>query len=114
MKVFTLAFVLLLGAAQGGGGCSNPNYIGVQDYGSVTGRVIDAKTNQPISGALVAVGSNLTATADAQGGFTLTQVPAGTQTVSVSAAGYATATQTATVHKDQTTQLDYIKLTPVQ
>ena len=113
MKVFTLAFVLLLGA-QGGGGCSNPNDIGVQDYGTVTGRVIDAKTNQPISSALIAVGSTVTATADAQGAFTLTQVPAGTQTVTASAAGYTTATQTATVHKGQTTQLDYIKLSPVQ
>jgi len=113
MKVFTLAFVLLLGA-QGGGGCSNPNYIGVQDYGSVTGRVIDAKTNQPVNSALIAVGSTLTARTDAQGGFTVTQVPAGTQTVTVSAAGYATATQTASVKKDQTTQLGYIKLSPVQ
>jgi outer membrane receptor for ferrienterochelin and colicins len=113
MKLCTLAFVLLLGA-QGGGGCSNPNYIGVQDYGAVTGRVIDAKTNQPVSSALVAVGSTVTATTDAQGAFTLTQVPAGSQTVTVSAAGYVTTSQTASVKKDQTTQLDYIKLTAVQ
>ncbi|MBV8363639.1 MAG: carboxypeptidase-like regulatory domain-containing protein [Candidatus Eremiobacteraeota bacterium] len=112
MKVFALAFVLLLGAQ--GGGCSNPNDIGVQDYGNVTGRVLDAKTNQPISGALISVGSTVTATTDAQGGFTLTQVPAGTQTVTVSAAGYTTSTQTASVKKAQTTQLDYIKLTAVQ
>ncbi|MBV8689265.1 MAG: carboxypeptidase-like regulatory domain-containing protein [Candidatus Eremiobacteraeota bacterium] len=112
MKGFLLAFVLLLGAQ--GGGCSNPNDIGVQDYGNVTGRVLDAKTNQPINGALIAVGSTVTATTDAQGGFTLTQVPAGTQTVTVSAAGYTTLTQTATVKKDQTTQLDYVKLTAVQ
>lgn len=113
MKLLTLAFVLLLGGANGGG-CSNPNYIGVQDYGSLTGRVIDAKTNQPISSALVAVGSTVTATTDAQGAFTLTQVPAGTQTVTVSAAGYTTTTQTASVKKDQTIQLGYVKLTSVQ
>ncbi len=29
------------------GGCLDPNDIGIQDYGSVNGRVIDAKTNAP-------------------------------------------------------------------
>jgi len=113
MKLLILAFALLLGAANGGG-CSNPNGIGVQDYGSVTGRVIDAKTNQPINSALVAVGSTVTATTDGQGAFTLIHVPSGTQTVTVSAAGYTTSTQTTSIKKDQTAQLDYIKLTPVQ
>ncbi|GAC1499751.1 MAG: hypothetical protein NVS1B14_03360 [Vulcanimicrobiaceae bacterium] len=115
MKILLLASVLLLGAAGNGGGCSpDPNYIGVQDYGSVTGRVIDAKTNQPIGNALVAIGTQVTATTDAQGGFSLIHVPAGTQTVTVSAGGYVTFAVDAKVRKDQNTQMDYIKLTAIQ
>ncbi|GAC1652683.1 MAG: hypothetical protein NVS9B12_02250 [Vulcanimicrobiaceae bacterium] len=116
MKIWLLAAaasVLLLGA--NGGGCgADPNHIGVQDYGSVTGRVIDAKTNQPINSALVAVGTTVTATTDAHGAFTLDNVPVGTETVTASAGGYTTTTVDAKVKKGETTQLDYIKLTPIQ
>ena len=110
-----MASVLLLGVlGANGGGCQpDPNHIGVQDYGSVTGRVIDVKTNQPVSNALVDVGTTVNATTDSQGAFTLGNIPAGTQTVRVSAAGYVTASVDAKVKKDQTTQLDYIKLTPI-
>ncbi len=112
MKIWVwagVASVLLLGA-NGGGCSSDPNHIGVQDYGSVTGRVIDAKTNQPINSALVAIGTTVTATTDAQGGFTLLHVPVGTETVTASAAGYTTSTVDIKVKKDLTTQMDYIKL----
>lgn len=115
MKIWLLASVLLLGAAGNSGGCQpDPNHIGVQDFGSIVGRVIDAKTNQPVNTALVAVGTTVTATTDTQGAFTLTNVPAGTQTITVSAGGYNTASVEAKVKKDTTTQLDYIKLTPIQ
>ena len=111
--MLALSGVLLLGA--NGGGCSgDPNHIGVQDYGGVTGRVIDANTNKPIGNALVSVGATVTANTDAQGAFTLTHVPAGTQEVDASAPGYTTGSLQAKVKKDETTQLDYIKLTPVQ
>lgn len=115
MRVWVLATVLLLGVlGANGGGCQpDPNHIGVQDYGSVTGRVIDAKTNQPISTATVAVGTTITATTDSAGAFTLGNVPAGTQTVRVSAAGYVTASVDTKIKKDQTAQLDYIKLSPI-
>lgn len=115
MRVWVLAGVLLLGVlgADGGGCQPDPNHIGVQDYGSVTGRVIDAKSNQPVSNATVAVGTTVTATTDTQGAFTLGNVPAGTQTVRVSAAGYVTSSVDAKIKKDQTAQLDYIKLTPL-
>jgi len=68
-------------------GC-DPNYIGVQEYGSITGRVIDAKTNLPLSGGYVNVGSLYVTHTDAQGAFTLPKVPVGTQEVTISATGY--------------------------
>ena len=114
MKVLAFAVLLILGAAGANGGCSDPNNIGVQDYGSITGRVVDLKTNLPISNATVAVGSLVTGSTDPQGGFLLTKVPAGTQPLTVSAAGYTTLDLNAKVKKDQTTQVDYIKLTAVQ
>ncbi|PZR57046.1 MAG: hypothetical protein DLM50_06925 [Candidatus Meridianibacter frigidus] len=112
MKLWGLAILLLLGSLGANGGCSDPTHIGVQDYGSVTGRVIDAKTNRPINTATVSVGTTVTATTDTLGAFTLGNVPAGDQPVTVSAAGYVTQTVEAKVSKGQTTQMDYIKLTP--
>ena len=110
--VAAAASLLLLGA--NGGGCgADPGHIGVQDYGSVTGRVIDAKTNRPVNAALVAIGTTVTATTDAQGAFTLDKVPAGTETITASSGGYATTSMDVKVKKDQTTQVDYIKLTPL-
>ncbi len=115
MKMLLLASVLLLGAASNGGGCGyDPNRIGIQEYGSVVGRVIDAKTQAPVGNAIVSVGSTLTASAGAQGEFTLQRVPIGTQEVTATAGGYLTTSVKAVVVKDQTTQVDYIRLTPVQ
>jgi hypothetical protein len=79
--------VAVLAATLGDKGC-DPNYIGVQDYGAITGRVIDAKTNGPISGALVSVGSLYVTRSDPQGAFTLPKVPIGTQQVVITATGY--------------------------
>ncbi|MDQ2681353.1 MAG: carboxypeptidase-like regulatory domain-containing protein [Candidatus Eremiobacteraeota bacterium] len=109
MKILLLAAVFLLGAANGGG-CSDPNHIGVQEYGTIVGRVIDARTNAPIGNALVSVGSLYTASTDNQGAFILKTVPAGDQTVSASAPGYTTETVDVDVKKDQTVSADYIKL----
>jgi hypothetical protein len=70
-------------------GCANPNFIGVQDYGTIIGNVVDGGT-KPISGALVSsTGSSSTFRTAADGSFTLPQVAIGTQTLSVSAPGYA-------------------------
>ena len=113
MKVLVLGFVLLLGAANNGGCSSNPNYIGVQQYGAVTGRVLDATNNRPIPGALVSVGSLYTAYADQQGGFTLSTIPAGHQEVTASDPGYRRASVPVRVIKDQTATADYIRLVPL-
>ncbi len=106
-----LGLVLLLGLGANGGGC-NGSPVGVQDYGSITGRVIDSYTNQPVGGALVSVGSIFTAYADPQGAFILTGIPTGTQTVTARSPGYAAGTEDILVRKDKTVSADYIKITP--
>jgi len=68
--------------------CANPNFIGVQDYGTIYGNVIDT-AGKPIAGALVsATGTSSTFRSGGDGAFRLPQVSIGTQIVSVSAPGY--------------------------
>lgn len=107
-----LGLVLLLGLGADGGGC-NGSPVGVQDYGTITGRVLDGTTNKPIGGALISVGSLYTAYADPQGAFTLNAIPTGTQTVTARSPGYSAGTVDILVRKDKTVSVDYINLTPV-
>jgi len=110
MRYVVLGMIFLFAL---GDGCSpTPNVVGVQDYGQVTGRVLDAMTNRPIPSALVSVGSLYTATADPNGAFTLTKVPAGDQTVTARAPGYNYATADTTVVKDQAVSIGYVRLVP--
>ncbi|MDE2571684.1 MAG: carboxypeptidase-like regulatory domain-containing protein [bacterium] len=107
-----LAVAMALGVVLGLAGCSSFSYpVGVQQYGMVTGTLVDATTSQPVGGAGANVSCGGQAThPDANGGFTLTQVPIGDQTCYISAVGYATQSPTATVVANQTYQLGLIKL----
>jgi len=70
------------------GGCANPNFIGVQDYGYIVGNVID-QNGKPIPNALVtATGTNQPARTGPDGAFNLQNVATGEQTVTATAAGY--------------------------
>jgi Carboxypeptidase regulatory-like domain len=110
MRYAVLGMLLLFAL---GDGCSPPpNVVGVQDFGHVTGRVLDAMTNRPIPNALLSVGSLYTTRADVNGGFRLRAV-AGDQTVTARAAGYATATADTTITKDTTVSIGYIRLVPL-
>lgn len=103
--------VLLLFAL--GDACSPPpNVVGVQDFGRVAGRVLDAMTNRPIPNALLSVGSLYTTRADVNGGFVLRAV-AGDQTVTARAAGYSTVSADATIPKDATVSIGYMRLVPL-
>jgi hypothetical protein len=96
-----------------GDGCSPPpNVVGVQDYGRVVGRVLDAMTNRPIPNALLSVGSLYTSRADATGAFNLRAI-AGDQTVTARAPGYSTASADTTIAKDATVSIGYIRLVPL-
>jgi hypothetical protein len=86
-------------------GCApNPNGMGVADFGSVTGRIVDRQSLQAIPSALVSIG-NLAATTDAGGAFLIAHVPVGTQVVHISAVGWEGTTVTVSVTKDQTTAI---------
>ncbi|HTZ54574.1 MAG TPA: carboxypeptidase regulatory-like domain-containing protein [Candidatus Acidoferrum sp.] len=109
MRRLVLGLVLLLTL---GDSCNN-GVVGNQDYGGVTGRVLDATTNRPIANAIVSVGSLFVVTADAQGAFTLPHVPVGQQVVTARMPGFSTDQTTLRVHKDLTAQAGYLRLVPV-
>ena len=104
-----LGFVLLLAM---GDSCSN-GVVGVQDYGSVTGRVLDAMTNKPIPNAIVSVGSIFTATADSFGAFTMPRIPIGSQTVTARSPGFTTSSVDVRIHKDRAASAGYIRIVPL-
>jgi hypothetical protein len=92
------------------GGCLDPNDIGVQDYGAVNGRVIDAKTHGPVNGAIVSVGSLEVQHTVSDGSFLLEHVPTGTQTLLIQAPGYRTATLQLAVAKGQVAPAGLVSL----
>ena len=64
-----------------------PGRAQAQSTGRITGTVTDAGSGQPLSAATVSVaGTSLSTATDAQGRYTLSGVPAGSRSVSVSAA----------------------------
>ena len=71
----------------------------------LTGTVRNAATNAIISGAVVTVGSK-TATTSSTGVYTIADVPAGAQTVVITAAGYSDWSGTATVTAGGTVTLN--------
>lgn len=66
--------------------------------GTITGRVVDAATQEPLSGVnVIVVGTGRGAVSQNNGSFVIGAVPAGTQTVRASRIGYAAAQQSVTV-----------------
>src|SRR5579871_6102640 len=87
-KTVRSAFALGLGIAVLAA-CTPPNGNGFSGYGTVTGRVVDTDSLQPIPGATITVGNIVSVTAAIdQGGFVLRNVPAGSQTLTISAVGW--------------------------
>jgi hypothetical protein len=111
-RLLALVAAGVLAAALGA--CVNPNAIGVQDTGIVIGRVLDAKTQQPIGNALVSVNSLVGGHTDPSGAFSIKDVPIGIQHVTVIANGYASYTSgDISVTKGDTSQAGLIQLQPV-
>jgi iron complex outermembrane receptor protein len=73
--------------------------------GSISGRVTDEASQQPLQGALVRVGGQNTQTR-ADGGYLLPDVPAGDDTLRVTMIGYAPAARPVTVAAGETLDLD--------
>lgn len=74
--------------------------------GAIAGTVTNAANGQPVAGATVAYSGGSTTTS-AAGSYLLANLPAGTYTVSVSAAGYGSASSSATVVNGQQTTLNF-------
>ena len=79
-----------------------------QARGTITGRVTDQSTQQPVAGAQVmVVGTNARATTDAQGNYQIPGVAAGQQQVSATRVGYATAARTVSITAGQTATVNF-------
>ncbi|MQA92319.1 MAG: SusC/RagA family TonB-linked outer membrane protein [Gemmatimonas sp.] len=75
-----------------------PALLAAQTTGSISGQVVDDLTNEPLANVQVlVVGTNLGTLTDVQGGYSLTNVPAGAVEVRAARLGYSTGTQTVTV-----------------
>lgn len=105
--ICALAIVTLLGS-----GCQNPNGQGLQEFGSITGRLLDDQTGEPLSVSTiyVSVGSTVVSQVDNKGGFTIPKVPIGKQTVNINAITYIPMSFDVNVVKDQTSDVGYIRL----
>jgi hypothetical protein len=112
-RLWVLSFVFLLSLGANGGGCSNPNAVGVQQYGTIVGRILDATNNRPVGSVLVSVGAIYTAYSDPNGAFTLSNIPIGHQDVTASAPGYDRNIATAVVHENKTTNIGYLRIMPL-
>ena len=79
--------------------------------GKLTGKVVDAATNEPLIGTnVVVVGTNMGAAADVSGNYFILNIPPGTYQVKATQIGYSSTTiQNVKISADQTTRID-IKL----
>jgi len=91
-----LAFVaaLLLLATTG---CNDDSLPPASGFASVSGVIVDGKTNAPIAGAVVTIDTILTATTDAAGKYSIARVPSGIADYGVEAKGYQSLTSTANI-----------------
>lgn len=88
--------------------CSpNPNAAGVTDTGTVTGRLVNARQpTQPIQQAIISIGvQTYRLSPSDSGGFTIPNVPTGTQTLSITSTGFDPVQLQIVVRKDQTTDI---------
>ncbi|HEX7284534.1 MAG TPA: carboxypeptidase regulatory-like domain-containing protein [Candidatus Angelobacter sp.] len=78
--------------------------------GTAAGKVTNAATGAPISGAKVTYGTN-SATTDASGNYSLGNLPAGTLQLTASATGYLNTVQTVTITPGGTTTANFVLIT---
>ncbi len=87
-------------------GACEKDKIEVQEYGSVTGIVLDATTNMPVPTANISTNpASSSILSDADGKFTINQVPIGSVVVTAQKDQYATGTSKVSVLANQTTDV---------
>ena len=69
--------------------CINPKHVGLENSGTIVGRVIDAATKDPIAAATISDELDRQAAADPSGAFSL-MLPSGTHQLVIHADGYLT------------------------
>lgn len=80
-----------------------------QERGVITGTVVDQATQRPLVGAQITIaGTQLGTITNQQGGFTITNVPAGTREVRASLIGFSAATRTVTVPAGGTARTEFV------
>jgi hypothetical protein len=110
--VILSAILLVMSSVIGcGSKNSSPTGPGGSSSATVTGVITDSKASTPVAGAAITIGSQ-SATSDASGSYSITSVPAGQTTVSVTAPGYTDYDGTAQV--SGTTQTLNFSITAVQ
>lgn len=74
--------------------CGGPQVPPAANYGTITGRVFDSASNQPVPGVVVTVDTILSATSGADGTYRVVNIPLGTYTLRPqSPAGYSAPVQ---------------------
>lgn len=107
LKLLVLSVLLVFAMGQLGGCFSC-----IGETGSVSGKVVDATTGNPIVGVIVKVGS-ISTTTGADGNYKLQNVPAGIQTVIAEKSGYISdSKQVLVVVGQETTNVNFA-LSPI-
>lgn len=96
--IMVLTGVLLTGCLGGTGGPSIVSY-------TLTGSVVEADTQNPISGATVSLGAK-ECTTDQGGNFQFTALKSGEYTLEVQLSGYSAYQETISINKDSTSQIE--------
>ena len=79
--------------------------VSIAGFGSLTGKVVDSATRAAIAGATVTLSDGMIRTTDLNGNFSYAIVLNGTYTVTVSALGYLTQSQSVTITPGHTTSV---------
>jgi TonB-linked SusC/RagA family outer membrane protein len=76
--------------------------------GTLEGTVVDAETGSPLPGVnLVIQGTTVGSATNAEGAYTITEVPVGTQTVAAQFVGYQTQTEEVEISAGETVTVDF-------
>jgi hypothetical protein len=102
--------LFIIAAASVLAGCGPNSAPPALQYATLTGRVLDASTNQPIAGAVVTVDLNLaSAPTGANGVYTVGNLPSGPVEYSVTAGpSYASTQGELTLTSNQTYHQDFL------
>src|SRR5437660_944528 len=93
-----MSFVRRVGPVLVAGLLCAASLLAQESSGAITGKVVDATTQQPIGNVEVSIpGTNFRTSSGNDGGFLLNRVPAGTYNVRAGRIGYGIQLQSATV-----------------